>query len=138
MYKRGESELLRTKNLLPLIIVVLFFAGTLYWVSSYRNHAAFWEDFYAKEIARQIDLADSGTVLELDVTKAISIAEKNGKDFNSLFSIDNENNKVLVSLRSNGGRSFRFFNDVDVVNDNVQLLSGGGPVIVNHLRLRIQ
>lgn len=137
MNLRGESELLRTKNIVPLIAVLLFFVGALYWVSSYRDHAAFWEDFYAKEIARQINLADSGTVLELDVTKALSIAEKNRKNPQSLFSIDNDANRVIVSLREGGGRSYRFFNDVEVINENVQLLSGGGTSPINHLRLRI-
>lgn len=137
MNGRGESELLRTKNLIPIITVLLFFIGALYWVSSYRNHAAFWEDFYAKEIARQIDLADKGTILEIDVTRALSVAERSKKDPRSLFSIDNNDNRVIVSLREGGGRSYRFFNTADVVNENVQLLSGRGASPINHLRLRI-
>ena len=136
MNLRGESELLRT-NILFIIIVILFFLGTLYWVNSYRNHAAFWEEFYAKEIARQIDLADSGTVLELDVTQATLIAERTRRNPASLFSIDNDKNLVIVTLREGGGRSFHFFTDVTVINDNIQLLGGGAQPPLNQLRLRI-
>lgn len=129
MNKRGEGELLRN-TILSLCVVLIFFVLALTGIVSYRNHAALWEDFYAKEIARQIDLAEPGTLLQLDVTKALGIAEKSKKNPYSLFSIDDAQNLVIVSLRDGGGRSFHFFNNAEVVDQGVRLPE-------NHLYLLI-
>lgn len=129
MIRKGESKLL-SSNFLFLVALVLAAVGILLWLGSYRNHAAFWEDYYAKEIARQIDLADSGSIVELDLTQALVVATRNHKDPYSLVSIDNEHNRVIVSLREGGARSFMFFSDVEVVNEGIRLPE-------NRIRLRL-
>lgn len=117
-------------EVLIISLLLLFSVGTLYVVNGYRNNASLLEEFYAAELARQIDLAEPGTVLEFDVTSALVVAERSQKDPYSLFSINSEGNRVIVSLREGGGHSFSFFRDVEVVNEGVSLPG-------NVLRLRV-
>lgn len=133
---RGESKLL-SMNVLVGIIVLLFFAGSLYWINGYRNHAAFWEDFYAKEIARLIDVSEPNNELFIDVTQATRIAARENVDLTTLFLFDNEHHTVTVRLAPHSARSFSFFKNVTVINEGVDLFAGGVQPPVNRLHLRI-
>ncbi|MCH7567873.1 MAG: hypothetical protein IIA87_00455 [Nanoarchaeota archaeon] len=139
MNKRGESagDNILFNNLIYMILFILFFLGMFYYVLGFQNGAALLEDFYAKEISRMINAAELGTETEvsLDVTKATEIAFKKGVRRSDIFNFDNVNNKVIVSLRLNGGTSFNFFNDVDVVDWDIKLVSGG--IETNRLYFKI-
>ena len=61
---------------------------------------------------------------KLDVSKLAVVAAKTGKPVKDIISIDNVQNTVSVSVRRNAGASFRFFNDVDVVDWKTEAPSG--------------
>ncbi len=128
MDSRGESLL--QNEWIMILIALLLCVGGLFLANSYRNNASLWEEFYAAELARQINLAEPGTELVFDVTTALNVAGEARKDPQSLFYFDNEKNLVVVSLREGGGHSFSFFTSVEVVNEGVALPG-------NTLRLRI-
>ena len=122
MNKRGDiSESPIVNNLFYFIFFLLFFVLVIGFGSSQRDGAAAWEDFYAKEIVRIIDGSQPGSEVFLDVTKGVDIALKRDKDPEKIVNFDNVNNRVIVSLKSNSGTSFSYFNDVDVVNWNITL-----------------
>ena len=106
------------------IIFVLFFSGTFWFVSSYTNGAAFWEDFYAKEIVALIDKAEPGMKFTIDVTPLAIVASRTGVPVRDVVSFDNVHNKVVVRTRLGSGTSFSFFNDLDVVYSPVVSPSG--------------
>lgn len=124
MDRRGDTDLMMD-NLIYLFIFILFFLTMFYFVNSYSNGGAFYEDFYAKEISRIINSAQPGMELKIDVTPLVVVASKNKKPLNEIILIDNVNNKVIVSSKLNSGTSFSFFNDVDVIYSPLEVISGG-------------
>lgn len=118
----GDHSL--TANVIYLIIALTFFIGMFYFVTAMQDGAAKWEDFYSKEIANLVNLAEPGQEVFLDVSHAASIAFKNEKGPSDIFTFDNVNNKVIVSLRQNSASSFSFANKVDVIDARVELPSG--------------
>jgi hypothetical protein len=124
MNKRGDTNIIMD-NLIYLVIFIAFFLMMFWFVGSYSNGSAFYEDFYAKEISRIINSASPGMEFKIDVTPIAVAAFKNKKPLKDIVSIDNVNNKVIISSRSNTGTSFSFFKDVDIVDYYIESPSGG-------------
>ena len=112
---------------------ILFFSG-LVWVVGFQDGAAKWEDFYVKEIARVVDSAGVAEEAYIDVTPAVAIALKRKVPINDIFKFDNERNIITVKLSPQSGTSFRYFNEIGVLNGGVELSSGSS----NTNRLHIQ
>ena len=116
MNKKGEVsedwDLLQ-ENIAYIVLVVLFVLGIFLSVNNYRNGAAVWEDFYAKEIAKLVDLSAPGTEITLDVQTATEIAQKSGvRSFSDIFSFNNEKNEICVKLSASGSTCYSYFNNV--------------------------
>ena len=122
-------------NFIYIVLEIIFFMLMLYWVVGFQDGAALWEDFYAKEITRLINTAEPGQEVSLDVSPATRIAFSNGVGKSDLFNFNNVNNFVTVKLTPRGGSSFSFFNDIDIVDWDVRLVSGGAET--NRLYFRI-
>lgn len=113
MNKRASSILYT--NVLFLIILIVFFVGMLSFVYSKMNSASVWEDYYAKEIVKVIDLSKPGDTIVIDVQRATEIAQKNKiANFEQIFSFDNFNNEVCVKLSLGRASCYNYFNDVNV------------------------
>lgn len=134
MNKRGIGEIL-TNNLIYIILFLVFFMLMFYFVVGFQDGASVWEDFYAKELAKIVDGSEPGTEIYLDITEITAIAFRNGKTKNKIVRFDNVNNEIVVSLTHKGGTAFSFFNDVDVVESRVELISGG--IETNRLYFKI-
>jgi hypothetical protein len=118
MNKRAGLGDILLDNVIHLVLLALFLGGMFYFVFSYQNGAAIWEDYYAKEIVKVIDLSDSGDEIFMDVHKASEIAKGNKiASFSEIFSIDNVKDEVCVKLNRGGGTCYSYFNDVDVVRE---------------------
>jgi len=124
MNRKGVGEIL-TNNLIYIILFLVFFMLMFYFVVGFQDGASVWEEFYAKEIVKVINEAEPGTEIYLDVTGLTKIAFKNGKSRNEIIYFNNVQNQVIVSLTSKSGTSFNFFNDVDLIEPEIELLSGG-------------
>jgi len=122
-------------NFIYIVLEIIFFILILYWVVGFQDSAALWEDFYVKEITRLINTAEPGQEVFLDVSPATRIAFSNGVGKSDLFNFNNVNNFVTVKLTPNRGSSFSFFNDVDIVDWDVRLVSGGAET--NRLYFKI-
>ncbi len=118
--KKAELGDLLIHYSIYLIFLVLFFSVMFYFVSSYRAGGILWEDFYAKELARVVDLAQPGDQVVIDIQKATEVAKSRGvQDFNGIFYFDNLKNQVCVKLDNQGQTCFRYFNDVSIVGSRV-------------------
>ena len=130
MDRRGEGDQGNTlwESIIYLLIFILFFSFMFYYSTAYQDGAAFWEDFYAKELALLIDRAEPGMEFAIDVSELSRVAIKKGKNPRDIVLIDNVNDKITVSVRQGAGASFHFFNDVDIVIEpgaGIVLPSGG-------------
>jgi len=123
MEKRGAVNI-GMDVIIYLIIVTSVFLIMLWFVNSYSNGSAFYEDFYSKEIANIINNAKPGMEFKIDITPVAVIAAKNGKPVKDTVYVNNVNNEVIVSSRLNSGTSFNFFNDVDVIYSPPESPSG--------------
>ncbi len=112
-------------NAVYLIFLVIFFGGMLYFIATYEGGAAIWEDYYAKEIVKIIDLTEPGDSSCIDVHKATEIAKSNNvQSFSEIFTIDNIENKVCVKLSKGRQTCFNYFNSIDITNINLKLAGG--------------
>ena len=105
-------------NIIYLVLLIIFFGGMMAFVYSKTNGAPVWEDYYAKEIVKVIDLAKPRDVIYLDVHRATEIAKKNNvANFEDIFKFDNLNNQVCVKLSLGKASCFNYFNKVSVSYD---------------------
>ena len=123
MNKKGDNDMLM-ENIIYLTIFIIFFLTMFWFVNSYSNRSAYYEEFYSKKIAGIINSAEPGMDFKIDITPLAIAASKNSKPIKDIILIDNVNNQIIVSSRPNSGTSFGFFNDVDVVNWYVESPSG--------------
>ena len=117
---RKASETL-WDNAIYFILAVIFFSGLMYYILNQKNGASIWEDYYAKEISRVINLAKPGDVITLDIHKATEIAQKNKLSSNSeIFTFDNKNNEICVKLSLGRKKCYSYFNNVDIINQRIE------------------
>ena len=124
MNKKGVGEIL-TNNIMYLILFLVFFMLMFYFVLGFQDGSSVMEEFYAKEISKIVNGAEPNTEIYLDVTKLTEIAFGKGKSKNEIIRFDNVKNEIVVSVTPNSGAAFNYFNDVDIINSRIELISGG-------------
>jgi len=121
MDKRGNSETL-WNNVIYLILLALVVAGLFVFINNQMNGGAVWEDYYAKEIVKMINLAQPGDKLTIDVQKATKIAKKNHvESFNDIFLFNEKDKEVCVRLSEERRTCYGYFNDVSIKNNELRL-----------------
>jgi hypothetical protein len=116
MNKKASSDLLHN-NIIGIIIVSLVFLATLAYIMIQQNGSAIWEEYYTKEIARMINLAEPGDVITLDVHKATEVASSNKvRSQSEIFSFDNQYNEICVKLGTGSKTCYNFIKEVDVTS----------------------
>lgn len=120
--KRGEEELM--KNVIFLVLTIMFFSMLFYFVYSYSTGTGIYEEAYAKKIALLLDSSRPGTQIILDVKELKEIAEKNEKTTGEIVSFDENTGEVKVSLSKQSGYSFYTFsgNKVDLITKEDYLI----------------
>ena len=117
MNKRGEEESdILASPVIYLVLVALFVTVVLFFLWSKSDGASFWEDYYAKEIAKTINLAKQGDSFFIDVHRATKTAKKNGVAYSDIFTIDNSANKVCARLSQGHKTCYNYYNNVNIVN----------------------
>jgi hypothetical protein len=119
------------------LLVVILLSFFFFHIRAFENKAALWEDYYAKQIVKVINLAAHGEEVYLDVTTATAIALKKKQAFSDIFRFDNLNNRVSVSLSPGRSTSFSFFNDVDVVDWRLETPSKGAGAEINRFYFKV-
>ncbi|MBU0760878.1 MAG: hypothetical protein KJ600_02245 [Nanoarchaeota archaeon] len=116
------SSLVRS-NLAYLILLVIVLLPFAVFAGNQMNGASIWSKYYAKEISRVINLAEPGDIISLDVHKATKIAKSNGitRLRKEVFTFDNANKEVCVKLSPGRETCYSYFNDVDVINEDIEL-----------------
>ncbi len=126
--QKASSELLSTS--LFLILNLVFVVILLVFVSNSSQGAYVYEEMYAKQIALFIDNAEPGTLIGLNIEKAVEIAGKNKKPLDKIIRIDENTNEVIVSLSSGGGRSYKYFSNykvsTQIVEDKLEIIIENG------------
>ncbi|MDO8517630.1 MAG: hypothetical protein Q7S33_05910 [Nanoarchaeota archaeon] len=125
--KRAESsDNIVLETTIFIILNLVFFAAMLYFVNSSAQKAFVYEQTYSKEIALLIDSANPDMAISLDISKLVSIAEKNNVDKNKIVRIDEKENKITVSLNTRSGYSYTYFSDYNVLtsvsSDNMLII----------------
>jgi hypothetical protein len=132
--KKGElGDIVGLDETIFLILFLVFFVILLTFVYNAGSRAFVYEESYAKQIVSIIDNAKPGMNILLDVGKGLEVGKKNGIDVNNTFRVDDNENKIMVRLSSNG-YSYKYFSDYDVklsLQDNLLLISIGGKNLQN-------
>ncbi len=120
MNKKGTNIIL--DNAIYIVLAVIFFSMTMYFLGNFKFATSFYEDYYSKEITKVINMAKPGDEVVLDVHKATEIAQKQTLgSYSEIFQFDNVNNEVCVKLSKGRKKCYSYFNDVSIVNDELRL-----------------
>ena len=131
--KRGDASGFLADNAIYLVLTAVFLVSLLVLLFQQSNGAASWEDFYAKEITKMINLAEPGDEIWINVQKGTEAAFDNGVSLNAdIFEFNNERNEICIHFAKKGQSCYFFINDVDVVEKDLKL---GVPE--NVLRIKI-
>jgi hypothetical protein len=130
MDKKGGAADVLESNAIYIIILIVFIAMFAF-VYTKMNGASLWQDFYAKDTAKIIDLAKAGDEITIDMQKATEVARSNKiNDFNDLFSFDDS--EMCVKLSQGSASCFAYFNDVLIADVKPEL---GVPGNVLHFKV---
>lgn len=125
MDKKGEGGDILYDVVIYLVLLVIFFAGMLYYVLHQQSGAAIWEEYYAKEIVKMIDFSRSGDEFFFDVQRASEIAKRNGVlNLREVFVFDNTAHEVCVKLNVGRRTCHFYFNEVDIINADLKFAEG--------------
>ncbi|MFH1803240.1 MAG: hypothetical protein ABH864_07395 [archaeon] len=103
-------------NVIYILLTIAFIVLLGAYVWDQPNGASVWAEYYSKEIARMINVAEPGQTITLDVHKATEVAYNNYfRDQNKIFEFHNERNEVCVKLTTYRKTCYTYFNDVDIV-----------------------
>lgn len=127
MNKHGDAagDNLLTWYVAYFILLLVFFIGAIYYVMGLQDGAALWEDVYAKEIVRVIEKAQPVEEVSLDVHSLTELALKRGKAFSEIVHFDNAGHTVTVSVGTDKGVSYSYFNDVKIIDDHIDFPAEG-------------
>lgn len=112
MKKRAEAELLET--IVFIILNLIFFIIMIAFVYNSGTQTFVHEQSYAKQIAILIDNARPDMVVMMNIEEILPIADKNNKNINNVFSVDEKTNEIKVNLKNTGGYSYKYFSDNSV------------------------
>lgn len=123
MNKKGDSGILSSIVIYTILLAMFLFLMYTF-IGAQNDGAAIWEEYYASEIVKMINLAGSGegveSEIQLDVYKATEIAQKKGVGFSDIFSFNNEQNDFCVKLSKGRKTCYKYFNDVDIVDMDIK------------------
>ncbi len=139
MNKKADAGEILKDNVVFLIVLAIIALGTYLVIAQQTNGAAIWEEYYAKEIAKAINSAQSNDEIEINVQQATKIALKNKiTDPKEMFNIDNPSNKICVKLSKGRQTCYSYFNDVEAIFPPDRIKYGLGENEDNVLVLQIK
>jgi len=120
MNKRGAENLV-TGTVIFLILNLLFFIVLLVFVQSAGSNYSVHEQTYAKQVALLIDNAKPGMVVLVNIEELTKLAKENRKEVDKIVRLNQDESKVIVSLKGDRGYSYKYFSDANVdlkITDN--------------------
>jgi len=111
--KKAKSDII-IETTIFIILNIVFIAVLLLFVMQSSRGAVISEQIYAKQIALMIDEAKPETIILYDIEEILKIAEKNNIDPKEAVIVNEDENKVVVTLRQGRGYSYNYFSDYDV------------------------
>lgn len=109
--KRGQVLI---ENVVFLVLNLLFLSILILFLLKQGSSAVLMEETYSKQIALLIDSAKPGMLMQLNMEKAIDIAQEKGYPIENIVSINGQ--YVTVKLSEKGGQEYHFFNKIRVGN----------------------
>jgi hypothetical protein len=119
MNKKGSIAQNLMRNAIYIIILAFFVVLVLLFLGTQKNGASVWADYYAKEIAQTINMANPGDEITLDVQKATDVAIDNKINLEQVFQFNK--NQVCIKLDYNKISCYSYLNDVEVYDNKLQI-----------------
>jgi hypothetical protein len=112
MNKRGGLVDILADNVIYLVLLALFLSVMIVFVARQRDSVSLWENYYASEIEKLIEMAEPGNEFEIDVHKATEIADSRGVAQNKIF--DFADGEIYVKVSASGRTMQRYYNNVKI------------------------
>ena len=118
VFKKFNSRKASVNPTLETVVITIWVVGlaaiTLFFIVRPSVGVTAYEQIFAKKIALEIDKAEPGMTIHMDIYDIYKIAKGN-KFKGKLVDINNDLNKVNVKLTKGTGYNFYYFTDVNVV-----------------------
>lgn len=122
MNKKGDKNDIVMSTVIYLVLLLMFVIPLSMFVFGQVNGAGIWQDFYAKEISRVVNLADVGDEIVLDVHKGSVIGIENGvESFSDMFRFNSKDKEICVRFSNSKRTCYGYFNDVSISNAGLVL-----------------
>lgn len=129
MNKKASNILIG--NVMQIILLAVFTAFLYSTISSHMYNAQSYEDMYAKETARLINLANPKDVIVINIQEISEIAKKNNlASFDDIMSYDNEENEVCYKLSQGRETCYPYFNDIKIEKVETKLAAPTNKLII--------
>ena len=111
---RVQNKTVNTQVVILFVIIcVLFFAITFFYISWVGNTDRVLEEKYAKKIALDLSQMSMGMIKTIYITELVNAAAKNNYDSaEDRIILPIENGKVTVKVSRSGGSSFYSFSSI--------------------------
>lgn len=128
--KGGIGMMVGNIIFIVLTIIVVIFAVTA--VYKYQNGGFLWEQYYSYSIAKMVNEAKVGDRIEMNMDKAVEVAQKNGiAEIDKIVKFDNEKKEVLVSFQLGKATAFPFLRNYNIEGFPVQDSAKGYVLVFN-------
>jgi len=116
-------------NLVYILIFLIILIGGIVAIGLMKRGAGSWADQTAKELTREINLAQPNQTVYFDAQRATEIAHSEGMPYNKIFEFDNANSRVCVTLSFGVKTCHTYFNNVDIISKGIKFGVPGNVLI---------
>ncbi|PJE81662.1 hypothetical protein COU58_01835 [Candidatus Pacearchaeota archaeon CG10_big_fil_rev_8_21_14_0_10_32_42] len=109
MEKRGE---ILVENIIFIVLNIAFLSILVIFLLNQGSGESILEDSYSKQVALLIDSAKPGMIMRVNFENAKEVSDENGISFSEILLINDQ--YVTTKLNEDSGRSYHFFNDINV------------------------
>ena len=132
MNKKAEIAENVFNNLIYIVIVLITFSLAYASLSMYKNGTAVWQEYYADEVRKAVELAEPGDMIVLDVQQAVAIAGRNKfSDREKMFSFNDATHEVCAQFDHRGRTCVYYFNNIKVENIQVDVKGDVAKLYIN-------
>ncbi|MCR4327355.1 MAG: hypothetical protein NUV46_02120 [Nanoarchaeota archaeon] len=107
--KRGE---ILVEDIIFMVLNIAFLAILVFFLINQGSGTSLIEDSYSKQVALLIDSAKPGMIMKVNFEKAREVSDESGRAFSDILLV--KDNYVTVKLSEDSGKSYHFFNDINV------------------------
>lgn len=112
--RRGKRGEILVEDIIFFVLNIAFLAILAIFLINQGSGVTLLEDSYSKQTALIIDSARPGMIVKINFENAKEVSDNNGIPFSDILLIKGQ--YVTVKLTEDSGKSYHFFNDLNITS----------------------